>query len=59
MNVKDMSELLKWAHRASHVEHVAKARTARFIVKERRLQCLVVGCKERDAHGRCPRCGAL
>jgi hypothetical protein len=55
---KDASELAKWAHRASHLERIVKLHTARFIVRERRLRCLAVGCTNRDDPAPCARCGA-
>jgi hypothetical protein len=63
--VKQMTQLLKWANRASHAKQVFKTQkmrlkihTAGAILKERRLQCLIVGCDERDVQNRCSRCGA-
>jgi hypothetical protein len=55
---KDMGELLKWAERASNVERFLKVKTARFILRSRRLTCKVVGCKNRDSSKPCTRCGA-
>jgi hypothetical protein len=58
MQAKDMGELMKWAHRASHIERLVKLHTARLVVKAERTVCLVVGCRNRDSYAPCPRCGA-
>jgi hypothetical protein len=58
MQQKDLGRLLKWAQRADRFERFVKLLTARFIVKERRVVCLVVGCRNRDRTTPCTRCGA-
>jgi hypothetical protein len=55
---KDVHELTKWAHRASRFEMWMKLQAARVITKERRLVCLVAGCRNRDSAAPCSRCGA-
>jgi hypothetical protein len=58
LQAREMGELLKWARRASKIERSLKLRTARFIVRSRRLTCQVIGCKNRDNSQPCTRCGA-
>jgi hypothetical protein len=58
LQAKEMGELVKWAERASHVERALKLKTARLIVRSRRLTCQVVGCKDLDRSIPCSRCGA-
>jgi hypothetical protein len=58
MQAKDMSELLKWAHRASRVEQLVKLHTARLIVRGERAMCVLIGCRNRESNAPCPRCGA-
>jgi hypothetical protein len=58
LQANKMGELVKWAQRASSVERFLKLKTARVIVRSRRLTCQAIGCKNRDNSKPCTRCGA-